>query len=687
MNTHPPARCFLAGMVLLLSVAATLNAASSPATGDPVTITMEDTTATLGNGVVTVVVNKKNATFRSIQYKGQELLSKGGGYFNFYGGVPAHKDADGKLVAAEKYTQERGEPSTCAITQDPAKNGGEMGELSIRFPASGQPDTVAMDLELRFTLRRGESGFYGWQIANHSARHLPWDMAVNTVCLKLNPDVFDFLSIDSRRQTLMTSPEDWVKGTQLNMWEARLINTGPRKGLVEHKYDYDMLFSETPAWGWSSTKKNVGLFIVNPSIEYLNGPPVMNDYGGHIDVKASLPADPTLLFIWQSPHFGGKMAQINAGESWSKILGPFLFYCNSGPTPKAMYEDALARAAAERKAWPYEWAVAPGYEHKEERGSASGHLTVKDPQDGKATAAGAWVGLASPPYDITLPKGGKLTIDWQTDGKHYGYWIRADSDGRFTVPNARPGTYNLYAFNNGILGDMCHENVVIQAGKTTELGDLTWTPVRYGRQLWDIGIPDRSAGEFRHGDHYWQWGLYGLYPKEFPNDVDYVIGKSDYRTDWNYAQPPRPADAQSAAFNLLPATATAGTDAPGGKGAPAKKNPGKWLPTTWRVHYTVDQPMHGTATLRLVFAAFDGPPVDVTLNGKPIGTTGEVPGSGVMHRDGIRADAVYERDIVFDAALLLKGENVFGLTKGARSWTDGALYDYVRLELDENKKL
>ena len=139
-------------------------------------------------------------------------------------------------------------------------------------------------------------------------------------------------------------PRTGCKGTQLNLWEARRLNTGIRKGEVEHKYDYNVLFSQTPAWGWSSTKRNVGLFIVNPSIEYLNGPPVMVDYVGHIDVKPSLPADPTLLFIWHSPHYGGRPIQIKANEPWRKIVGPFLLYCNAGGTADAMWKDSLARA-------------------------------------------------------------------------------------------------------------------------------------------------------------------------------------------------------------------------------------------------------------------------------------------------------------------------------------------------------
>ena len=185
-----------------------------------------------------------------------------------------------------------------------------------------------------------------------------------------------------------------------------------------------------------------------------------------------------------------------------------------------------------------------------------------------------------------------------------------------------PATYTLYAFTDGVLGDFSHADVRVEAGKTTELGELTWIPVRYGRQLWEIGIPNRSAEEFRHGDHYWQWGLYNLYPQEFPHDVDFVIGKSDWRRDWNYAS------------LRGPTARAAGRTPPGASGL------------------TMDQVPRGAATLRLAICGARGGPVDVAVNGQPIGTTGELPESGVMHRDGIRSDALTERNLKFDASLL-----------------------------------
>lgn len=611
----------------------------------PVTVSEDADTATLANGRVSITIKKANGSLLSLKYRSLELLSRGGGYWNIYGNTPGQAN-----------TEQKGTPSAFCISQNPSQNGGALGEITLQFPYQGQPKTVPLDIEIRYTLRRGDSGLYGWTIADHAPKYPPFNIGVCTVCLKLNPAVFDFLSVDSRRQRLMASPEDWVKGTQLNLWEARRLNTGVRKGEVEHKYDYNVLFSETPAWGWSGTQRGVGLFIVNPSIEYLNGSPVMTDYVGHLDVKSSLPADPTLLFIWHSPHYGGRGIQIKEGERWRKIVGPFLIYCNGGGNPEARWKDALARAAQEQKAWPYAWADAPGYEHAGQRGGARGRLAVHDPQATTANAAGAWVGLAAPPYPAEFGKSGPITIDWQTDGKHYQYWTRADAAGRFTIANARPGVYTLYAFADGVLGDFSRADVHVEAGQTKELGEMTWTPVRYGRQLWEIGIPNRSAEEFRHGDHYWQWGLYHLYPEEFPNDVDFVIGKSDWRRDWNYVQPPRPD----------------GKD--------------RWKNTTWRIRFNRDKVVQGAATLRLAICGARGGPVDAALNGRSIGSTGELPESGVMHRDGIRSDSLVERDLTFDAALLKPGENVIELTKHVRTWTDGVLYDYLRLELDEKGK-
>ncbi len=538
------------------------------------------------------------------------------------------------------------------VTQDPARNGGEIGEIELLFPYKEGTKAEPLDIAIRYTLRRGDSGVYAWTSVTHKPGYPAFDQEANTFCMKLNASIFDHLTIDSRRNLQMINGYDWMHGQPLNLKEARRMTTGIHTGQVEHKYDYSMLFADTPAWGWSSSGKHVGVWIVNPSIEYLSNGPTRTDYGGHIDLKDSPNANPTLLFIWHSNHFGGTSIPISEQDDWNKVVGPFLIYCNSGSDPDAMWNDALARAKTEKAAWPYAWAKAPGYASAAERGAVSGKLVVRDPQQPGASAGHAWVGLAAAPY-TGMDQGNKpVHITWDTDGKHYQYWNHADQTGAFTIPNARPGKYVLYAYNDGILGDFSRADVSVEAGKTTDLGTLTWTPVRHGRQVWEIGIPNRSAEEFRHGDHYWQWGLYNLYPQEFPHDVNFVVGQSDWSKDWNYAQPPH-IDAA-----------------------------GKVTGTTWRVTFDMAKVPPGKATLRLALCGTRDSQIDIAVNGHPAGTTGPLPSSGVMHRDGIRGMQI-ERDLPFDTSLLVAGKNVLELTTHARAWTDGVLYDYLRLEIED----
>jgi rhamnogalacturonan endolyase len=650
----------LLGLPLFLTSAALPVRADAPPADPPVTIADAGETVVMENGLLSLTVRKSDGNLLSLVYKGNNLLQGGEAYWNVYGSTPT----SGVPVK----TQTKGQPTVFTVTQDPTKNGGGIGEFELLFPykstsgsdetpadtnAGGKPASppVPLDIAIRYTLKRGDSGFYGWTSVAHKAGDPAFDLEACTVCFKLDPKTFDHLTIDSRRNKQMINGYDWMHGTPLNLKEARRMTTGIHQGEVEHKYDYNMLFSETPAYGWSSSTKDVGLWIINPSTEYISNGPTRVDYGGHIDLKDSPNANPTLLLIWHSFHYGGTAISVSQNEDWKKVIGPFYVYCDSGATPDAMWHDALSRAEVEKKAWPYDWAKMDGYANAADRGAVTGSLTVKDPQQPSATAANAWVGLAAPPYMATDQQNKPFNVAWETDGKNYEYWVKADDKGAFTI-HARPGTYELYAFNNGIFGDYSKADVNVTAGKTLDLGNLTWVPVRYGKQIWDIGIPNRSAEEFRHGDHYWTWGLYNLYPQEFPNDVNYVIGKSDYAKDWNYVQPPK----QTA--------------------------DGKYEGTTWKITFDMPTIPPGKATLRLGICGTRNTTIDVGVNGHPVGSTGLLPSSGVMHRDGIRAVEYYS-DIPFDTSLLTTGTNVITLTTHARAWTDGVLYDYLRLEIGD----
>ena len=61
------------------------------------------------------------------------------------------------------------------------------------------------------------------------------------------------------------------------------MTTGRFKGKAEHKYGYSALLAETPAYGWCSTAKSLGVWMINPSTEYIAGGPTKMELTGHLD--------------------------------------------------------------------------------------------------------------------------------------------------------------------------------------------------------------------------------------------------------------------------------------------------------------------------------------------------------------------------------------------------------------------
>jgi rhamnogalacturonan endolyase len=594
---------------------------------------------TLSNGVIAAEIAKRSGGLVSLKYNGIEVLdARGRGTPGYW----SHSAAGAKVIDS--------------ITIDPKANGGERGEVSVKGISggvrmgSGPGGSVVADIEIRYALGRDDSALYTYSILEHKAEYPATSLGEARFCAKLNDGVFDWMTVDPDRNMKMITASDWDHGTVMNMKEARRMNSGQYKGQVEHKYDYSAVQFDTLAWGWSSTSKHVGLWFINPTIEYLSGGATKLELSAHRDATfgsdLNAPAPPCLLNYWRGSHYGGSSCVVGQGEHWTKVIGPFLIYCNAGATPDEMYHDALKRSAAETKVWPYDWVSGVDYPHKAERAAVSGQMVLTDAGDPHAAMSHLLVGLTAPDYTVAGRRG-PSTVDWQLDAKHYEFWVRGDADGRFTIPAVRRGKYALHAIATGVLGEYAKADVQVDAGKSIDLGRLEWKPVRFGRQLWEIGIPDRTAGEFLHGDHYWQWGLYNEYPKDFPNDVNFVIGKSDYHKDWNYCQCPR-------------------ADRPDG--------------TTWSVLFDLPEAPQGNATLRLAFAATSARSLTVKMNDQPADDVGGLIDTASIRRDGIRG-YWYERDVTFDASLMKQGTNVLKLTIPPGNSMSGIEYDYLRLEL------
>ena len=256
-----------------------------------------------------------------------------------------------------------------------------------------------------------------------------------------------------------------------------------------------------------------------------------------------------------------------------------------------------------------------------------------------------------------------VITDWQRDAKYYQFWVNGNADGTFEIAKVRPGRYTLHAYADGVPGEMVVTDIVVEAGKPLNLGKVTWTPVRFGRLLWEVGIPNRNAAEFFQADKNDDPEISLTYAVLFPKDVNYIIGKSDFRKDWFFQHVPH-------------------NENPAAKSTPYSgvSSPGRATPYT--ITFTMDSAPKGKATLRLDICGTGGSTLEVAVNGKSAGKLERLPGDGTITRHGSQG-IWYERTFVFDASLMQAGTNTLTLTIPAGPVNNGLMYDYLSLELAE----
>jgi len=737
MPTNRRSAVLLSAVILSALLAVPALAAPAASTAPPVTVTDDGPTYTMSNGYLTVKVDKKTGDLTSV--KTPHTATPNIELMGYVSGHHAGYWEQSPALAARE---------VASISIDPASDNGARAEVSVKGysdgktilgpnpTAAGQGGGLIADLDIRYTLERGAHGLYTYAIYTHQNTYPAGSVGESRFGFKLSAHVFDWLSIDGQRNALMPTGKDWDAGDDLNMKEARRLTTGIYKGRAEHKYDYSADQSKIPAFGWSSTKEKVGLYIINPSFEYLSSGPLHFELTGHIDDGDG--GDPTLLDYWRGTHYGGSVLNFAANEFWTKVVGPIFIYVPTGADPKALYLSAKKQVPVEQAHWPYSWVKGVGVDYPltAERTTVKGRIKLVDPQSSMKAFTTLLVGLAypdqpavpraarpapvaAPPAPPTsyldsrprfllasaqqttppaatpdagqdhslLPNGQRRNrgtyvaprpagagaearpagaafqpqgITWQNDAKHYEFWTNGAADGSFTIPNVRPGVYQLHAVADGVLGayDATANVTITAAEKTLNLGTIEWHPVHYGQQIFQIGTPNRSAKEFYKGNDHWHWGMYIEYAKYFPNDVDFIVGKSDPAKDWYIYQVPHDIDNK-----------------------PTGQDQGRATP--WTIHFTMpaNAPTSGKATLRFGIAGSGARSLGISVNGKDVGPDTDIGGGGAsMIRDGIEGTWV-ERDFNFDAALLHPGANTIVLTVPAGGVANGICYDVVRLEV------
>ena len=589
----------------------------------PVRMTDLGESLQIDNSEVALVVNKANGQITSLKRGDRELFTDKGAYLQFYAkGTSPENPAAPELKVIESA------PDMVDVAHCAHRKG--------------------FDVEMHYVVRAGESGFYNYIVIRNDSGNPAEEHYLEQVNLliRANPELFRYAKIGPEKEGELPTPQQMKKGEKV-MDATYLLEDGT----VDAKYDWCM--EETGGRVFGLMGDDIGIFIIKDSGEALNSGPVARELTVHATT-----ATPVLMRHFTGAHYGRGRIVMNENDGrWSKLAGPWFVYVAEGDSHETMWAKAEAQAKQAQKAWPYAWLKNPLYPL--ERGKVKGHLKIAD----GASAEGSLIFIGPTPTEHDP--------DWTQSGKGYFFWTRAAADGSFEIDKVRDGAYSIWALNDHQFGEFRQDGVQVKAGKTTQIGELVWAPEVNGKVLWQIGKPDRTSGEYRHGDDYRHWGLWLKYPEEFPHEVDFMVGKSNERTDWNYVQPA------------------------------VQNEDGTWCLPTWKIRFNLDTPLTGKATLRIGVAgvcAHAGEASGLTpreagfsvaLNGTARGSYRYVHDKGAT-RSGIRGN-YHEVVISFDAADLKVGENIItlalesippeGIVKHFPYCS--VMYDAIRLELEE----
>jgi rhamnogalacturonan endolyase len=663
----------------------------------PVTVTDNGSTVTVANGIVQIVCTKSGAVLNQINYtynngsgtKTKQMLLNGkdGGEFYWeFGGYGS------------------GGTWTYALASDPASNGGSYAEIVLTLLAAGSNQTG--DLQVNFSMLRGSPGFYVTLTMKHHSGDIAEGLGEMRTNIYTAPDL-NWMSVNNVIQREYGINATFVPAFD-SPQEDSLCVSGVNKGLYDDKYKFSAKWGTERVWGLSSISdaangvtsgQNVGLWYVLASTEYYNGGPL----------KPELMDAPLVNMLNGGHYYMGTDSNWTQDEQWTRVQGPFFIYLNnvSGTTTdpvqasSALYNDAVAQAAAEATAWPYTWynnaTYDSDYAGTSGRGTVMGKIVINDTYNPNASPANLWVGV------VQQPATADSVYDFQQWYKPYQFWVKSDANGNFTIPNVIAGTnYTLYAFGPGAAGTFMSQNqtggnppwsftlpatpfsVAVVGGSNTSLGNVTWTPARVGPTVFDIGYPDRTASKYRHGDDFFVgdigptpttpspiWTKLFEYPYDFPSGLNYTVGVNEWPTDWNFIQP-------------IAVSTTGGNNS-----------------TNGTINFTLPStPVVGsTAALYLGIASDYYGAIIVTVNNTNLGSTGgvtgrpsSVPASGLIpsytNSDGSireQANGAFSDEwISFPASLLHSGSNSinFGLRQiGGSYFADHFMYDYIRLEV------
>lgn len=560
------------------------------ADGD-VTMTVNGMTTKMTDGTWSISINSQGRV-SSLQRKGTEFLASNGIYFDYT------TSAGNKGLSPSKVTIVKNTAEHCEV---------------LYSATSG--NTI---FEQGFIMRRGVPGLYIYVIATGTVTSADEPIKEARVCSRLSDTMLNGY-VDYRMNGRIPSNSEMAVAEK----EENTIQDATYRladGSIYTKYNWANYIERDTLHGLRDNSF-YGLYNIPVSYEWLNGGCERQELMVHATSKS-----PITIQMLQGEHFGGQAMVLREGEK--KLYGPFLICTTYSKNPVATARNQWAK---EVSAWPYQWFDNPLYPR--ERVTVRGHLNVTTGQRNDSVRI------------ILAQEKGKDPIEMMHG---YQFWTMTDANGDFELKNVRPDTYNLYAYAKaGDVTDMLEQDDITvtaftgSAGeKTLDLGTITWTPRKYTQLLWMIGQNDRRSSEFCLSDAPRQYGLW----EQVPANLTYIIGESNEKTDWYYAQ--------------------------------TQKN------GTWTVKFNLDERPAGRVylTASLAGCSGTGSTITVKVNGTQRATWKPGVNDASIYRSAINSGRHYVYTCDFLNTGLKVGENTVTFTYSGGGSKDGIMYDCIKLE-------
>lgn len=422
-----------------------------------------------------------------------------------------------------------------------------------------------------YILRRGDSGFHVYFVANHSATDIAGSLGQVQYVFRINLSLFTSTysmnaGLDNLGESIVPLPTPTVLGNtdpgrQVQNAVLDLHGLTVPTGFTRQFYTkYDFSSFEYLHRGHGVYGTTYGAWAVIPSRESLVGGPTKQDL---------IFTDNILIMECLSNHLDNDLGYTPPqGVATTRLFGPLYFHFNTvsqrRPSPSGLYRDALFSSIGADDLYDHDTELlSSGYVPSNQRGQVRAQFDApaieheKSRRDDDQLTAFAVLSDNQTNFQYTT-NGNEYWSSIGVSPSSLPPFFENDENGRGqrdeeTVLNkVVPGTYRLSAYVLGKWGELRHDNISVAAGGPTQLGKLQFTPEDFGTAppIFTIGTPDRSSHEFLHGHtangqddrEYWgNWNYWSDFAANQGAVIYYATPVGDIPAtndldQWNYTQ-------------------------------------------------------------------------------------------------------------------------------------------------------